>query len=110
LVFNAGYASTEGPLVRADLCAEAIRLTRVVVDLLPEEPEAIGLLALMLLHHSRREARADEAGDLVLLEEQDRTLWNAEEVDEGLGLLRRAQALGPPGPYVVQAAISAEHA
>jgi RNA polymerase sigma-70 factor, ECF subfamily len=110
LVFNEGYASTEGPLVRTDLCAEAIRLSRVVVDLLPREPEAVGLLALMLLHHSRRRARVDDAGDLVLLEDQDRTLWNADEIEEGLAVLERAQGLAPAGPYVAQAAIAAEHA
>jgi RNA polymerase sigma-70 factor (ECF subfamily) len=110
LVFNEGYASTEGPLVRADLCSEAIRLARVVIELLPREPEAVGLLALMLLHHSRREARVDARGDMVLMEDQDRSRWNADEIDEGLVLLERARELGPAGPYQVQAAIAAEHA
>jgi RNA polymerase sigma-70 factor (ECF subfamily) len=110
LVFNEGYASTEGPLVRSDLCAEAIRLARVVVELLPREPEAIGLLALMLLHHSRREARVDPKGDMVLMEEQERSRWNAAEIAEGLALLGRARELGMGGPYLVQAAIAAEHA
>jgi len=110
LVFNEGYASTEGPLVRAELCAEAIHLTRVVRDLLPEEPEAVGLLALMLLQHSRREARVDAREDMVLLEDQDRSLWNADEIEDGLALLGRALELGPAGSYVAQAAIAAEHA
>ncbi len=110
LVFNEGYASTEGPLVRVDLCEEAIRLARVVARLLPGEPEVGGLLALMLLQDSRRDARTDTNGDLVLLEDQDRTRWNAVEIDEGLALLRRARDLGIAGPYLVQAAIAAEHA
>jgi RNA polymerase sigma-70 factor (ECF subfamily) len=110
LVFNEGYASTEGPLVRTDLCDEAIRLARIVAGLLPEETEAIGLLALMLLHHSRRDARIDANGDLVLLEDQDRATWNAAQIDEGLALLHRARDLGVAGPYLVQAAIAAEHA
>ena len=110
LVFNEGYASTEGPLVRNELCDEAIRLARVVASLLPDEGEALGLLALMLLQHSRRDARVDPQGDLILLEEQDRTRWNADEIDEGLQLLARTQALGIAGPYAVQAAIAAEHA
>jgi len=110
LVFNEGYASTEGELVRADLCAEAIRLTRVVVGLLPAEAEPSALLALMLLHDSRREARVDAAGDLVLMEDQDRSRWTAGEIDEGLALLERARSLRPAGPYVLQAAIAAEHA
>jgi RNA polymerase sigma-70 factor (ECF subfamily) len=110
LVFNEGYASTEGPLVRTDLCDEAIRLARIVVDRLPSEPEPIGLLALMLLQHSRRAARVDESGDLVLLDEQDRNAWDRAEIDEGLALLGRARSFGRPGPYQVQAAIAAEHA
>jgi RNA polymerase sigma-70 factor (ECF subfamily) len=110
LVFNEGYASTEGSLVRSDLCAEAIRLGRVVVDLLPAEPEPIGLLALMLVHHSRRDARVDAQGDMVLLDDQDRSRWNASEIAEGRALLDRARRHGVGGPYVVQAAIAAEHA
>jgi RNA polymerase sigma-70 factor, ECF subfamily len=110
LVFNEGYASTEGPLVRTDLCEEAIRLARVVAGLLPEEPEAIGLLALMLLQHSRRDARTDAEGDLVLLEDQDRSMWNATEIDEGLALIERARSLTIAGPYLIQACIAAEHA
>ncbi|MDP9343781.1 MAG: sigma-70 family RNA polymerase sigma factor, partial [Actinomycetota bacterium] len=110
LVFNEGYASTEGPLVRSDLCAEAIRLTRVVVGLLPAEAEAVALLALMLLHDSRRDARVDAQGDLVLMDDQDRSRWNAGEIGEGLALLDRARQLGPAGPYQVQAGVAAEHA
>ena len=117
LIFNEGYASTSGDaLIRQDLCAEAIRLARVLVELiaseadLPDEPEATGLLALMLLHASRRAARVDAAGDLVLLEDQDRTLWNWAEIVEGMELLDAALALRRPGPYQIQAAISALHA
>ena len=110
LVFNEGYTSTEGPLVRTDLCDEAIRLARVVAALLPEEGEVQGLLALMLLQHSRRDARVDADGDLILLEDQDRTKWNADEIDEGLEWLARAQSQAVVGPYVIQAAIAAEHA
>ena len=117
LIFNEGYASTSGDaLIRQDLCAEAIRLARVLVELiaseadLSDEPEATGLLALMLLHASRRAARVDAAGDLVLLEDQDRTLWNWAEIVEGMELLDAALALRRPGPYQIQAAISALHA
>ena len=117
LIFNEGYASTSGDaLIRQDLCAEAIRLARVLVELiaseadLPDEPEATGLLALMLLHASRQAARVDAAGDLVLLEDQDRTLWNWAEIVEGMELLDAALALRRPGPYQIQAAISALHA
>src|SRR6266550_4850020 len=111
LVFNEGYTATRGePLVRADLCAEAIRLARIIRMLMAPYPpeEATGLLALMLLHDSRRDARVDEAGDLVILEEQDRTRWNQAQISEALPLvgeaLRRA-----PGPFALQAAIAAEH-
>jgi RNA polymerase sigma-70 factor (ECF subfamily) len=117
LIFNEGYTSTSGDaLIRQDLCAEAVRLTRVLVALiasepeLPDEPEALGLLGLMLLHSSRRAARVDAAGDLVLLEDQDRTLWNWAEIVEGIELLDRALAMHRPGPYQIQAAISALHA
>ena len=117
LIFNEGYASTSGDaLIRQDLCAEAIRLARVLVELiaseadLSDEPEATGLLALMLLHASRQAARVDAAGDLVLLEDQDRTLWNWAEIVEGMELLDAALALRRPGPYQIQAAISALHA
>jgi RNA polymerase sigma-70 factor (ECF subfamily) len=110
-VFNEGYLATSGDaLVRADLAAEAIRLGRVLVELLPGEPEAIGLLALMLLHDSRRAARIDDAGEMVLLADQDRTRWDRAEIDEGVALLSRALAVGRPGPYQVQAAIAAVHA
>ena len=110
LIFNEGYSATEGPLVRVELCDEAIWLSRVLSTLMPDEPEALGLLALMLLQHSRHRARADAAGALVLLEEQDRTLWDRELIREGIETLDRAMALGSPGPYQVQAAIAALHA
>jgi RNA polymerase sigma-70 factor (ECF subfamily) len=117
LIFNEGYTSTSGEaLIRQDLCTEAIRLTRVLVALtasepgLPDEPEALGLLALMLLHASRRAARVDAAGDLVLLEDQDRTLWNWAEIVEGTEFLDEALTMHRPGPYQIQAAISALHA
>jgi len=111
LIFTEGYAPTRGePLVRADLCAEAIRLGRLVITLLEPKPatEATALVALMLLHDSRREARLDEENNLVVLEEQDRTLWNRSQIDEALGLV--AEALrGEPGPFALEAAIAAEH-
>ncbi|MGH7485915.1 MAG: RNA polymerase sigma factor, partial [bacterium] len=110
LVFNEGYlASTGDSLTRNDLSSEAIRLGRLLVDLLPE-PEAIGLLALMLLHESRRAARTSESGRLVLLEEQDRALWNRDQIDEGVALLNRALSSRRAGPYTLQAAIAAVHA
>ena len=110
LVFNEGYVATAGPgLMRADLCAEALRLGRLVVELL-DETEALGLLALMLLHESRRAARVDAAGDLVLLEYQDRSLWDQGRIAEAQGLIERALALRRLGPYVLQAAIAAVHA
>jgi RNA polymerase sigma-70 factor (ECF subfamily) len=110
LIFNEGYSATSGPLVRTDLCDEAIWLARVVVELMPGEPEAVGLLALMLLHHSRRATRVSRAGELVLLEDQDRAHWDQPMIDEGLALLDRAIAARQPGPYQVQAAIAALHA
>jgi RNA polymerase sigma-70 factor, ECF subfamily len=110
LIFNEGYAATDGPLVRTELCDEAIRLTRVLVELMPDETESMGLLALMLLHHSRRAARTDPDGDLVLLEDQDRSRWDHDMIDEGLAVLDRAIARRTPGPYQVQAAIGALHA
>jgi RNA polymerase sigma-70 factor, ECF subfamily len=111
LVFNEGYAASSGAaLIRADLCAEAIRLGRLLHGLLPDEPEAAGLLALMLLHDSRRAARADAAGDPVALSDQDRRMWNRESVDAGVALLDAALRRGEPGPYQVQAAIAACHA
>ena len=110
LVFNEGYAASSGDSVtRHDLSAEAIRLARLLVELLPE-PEAMGLLALMLLHDSRRDARASASGDLILLDEQDRTLWNRAQIDEGIRLVQRALSSGRPGPYALQAAIAAVHA
>jgi RNA polymerase sigma-70 factor (ECF subfamily) len=110
LVFNEGYsASSGGSLTRADLSAEAIRLGRLLVELLPE-PEAMGLLALMLLHESRRLARTSADGELVLLEDQDRTLWNQEQIAEGRALVERALASRRIGPYTLQAAIAAIHA
>jgi RNA polymerase sigma-70 factor (ECF subfamily) len=108
LIFNEGYLATSADtLVRRELCDEAIRLGRVLTALMPDEPEALGLLALMLLHHSRRDARLDAAGDLVLLEDQDRSLWRRGELDQGLALAERA---GAAAPYAIQAAIAAEHA
>ncbi|MGH7492256.1 MAG: RNA polymerase sigma factor [bacterium] len=112
LVFNEGYSASSGAsLTRADLSGEAIRLGRLLLELLPE-PEVIGLLALMLLHESRRLARTSPAGDLVLLEDQDRLLWNREYIAEGKELVERALASRPVGrdPYTIQAAISAVHA
>ena len=110
LIFNEGYTSTEGELLNVELCDEAIWLVRIVDGLMPAEPEAIGLLALMLLQHSRRHARVDEDGDLVLLEDQDRARWDQEMIDEGLAKLDAAIAMRRPGAYQVQAAIAALHA
>ena len=111
LIFTEGYAPTRGePLARADLCAEAIRLGRLVTTLLEPKPpaEATALVALMLLHDSRREARLDEDGNLVVLEDQDRTLWNRPQIDEALTLVDEALR-GEPGPFALEAAIAAEH-
>lgn len=111
LIFTEGYAPTRGePLVRADLCAEAIRLGRLVRTLLEPKPpaEATALVALMLLHDSRREARLDEDNNLVVLEEQDRTLWNRSQINEALALVEEALR-GEPGPFALEAAIAAEH-
>jgi RNA polymerase sigma-70 factor, ECF subfamily len=109
LIFNEGYASTQGPrLTRDDLCAEAIRLGRLMVELL-DEPEAMGLLALMLLHAARRGTRVDAAGDLILLENQDRSLWDRVRIAEAQRLIERAMATRRIGPYVLQAAIAAVH-
>jgi RNA polymerase sigma-70 factor, ECF subfamily len=111
LLFNEGYAASAGPaLVRHDLCAEAIRLARILTGLMPDEPEAFGLLALMLLHHARRAARLDAAGELVTLADQDRSAWDAAEIDEGVRLLDAALRQRRPGAYQVQAAIAACHA
>jgi RNA polymerase sigma-70 factor, ECF subfamily len=105
LIFNEGY----GPPPRAELCDEAIRLGKVLALLMPDEPEALGLLALMLLHDARRDARLDEAGELVLLEHQDRSRWDEVRVDEGRRVLGRALPLRRPGPYQLQAAIASLH-
>jgi len=110
LVFTEGYAASSGPsLVRTDLSAEAIRLGRLLLELLPE-PEVAGLLALMLLHESRRASRTTPEGDLVLLEHQDRSRWNRDQIAEGLALVRRALTSQRVGPYTLQAAIAAVHA
>jgi RNA polymerase sigma-70 factor (ECF subfamily) len=110
LVFNEGYAASSGSsLTRHDLSAEAIRLGRLLVELLPE-PEAVGLLALMLLHDSRRAARTSRTGDLVLLDDQDRSLWNRDQITEGVSLLEQARSSDRVGPYTIQAAIAAMHA
>ena len=110
LVFNEGYASTSGAeLVRADLCAEAIRLGRLLCELLPRDSESIGLLALMLLHDSRRHARVVN-GELITLEEQDRSLWDQDAISEGILLVEKALLCRRPGPYQLQAAIAALHA
>ncbi|MGH7516757.1 MAG: RNA polymerase sigma factor [Gemmatimonadales bacterium] len=110
LVFNEGYyASSGASLTRHDLSGEAIRLGRLLVELLPE-PEAVGLLGLMLLHESRRTARTSPTGDLILLDDQDRTLWNQEQIAEGSALVRRALSSRRFGPYTLQAAIAAVHA
>ena len=111
LVFNEGYAaSSGGALVRRDLCAEAIRLAKLLCVLMPDEPEAYGLLSLMLLHDSRRDARLSPDGELVLLADQDRSLWDRAAIDEGLRMLARAEAQRRPGVYQLQAAIAAGHA
>jgi RNA polymerase sigma-70 factor, ECF subfamily len=107
LIFNEGYlATTDDALVRRELCDEAIRLGRLLAELMPDEREVRGLLALMLLHHSRRDARVDERGELVLLAEQDRARWHAADIAEGT---RLAAAAGIDGPFGIQAAIAAEH-
>ena len=109
-MFNEGYAASSGEsLTRPDLSGEAIRLERLLVELLPE-PEALGLLALMLLHESRRAARTSPEGDLILLEDQDRSLWNRKQIAEGTALVARALSSRQPGLYTLQAAIAAVHA
>ena len=115
LVFNEGYAASAGDvLIRRELCAEAIRLARVLAELMPDEPEVTGLVALMLLHDARKDTRVDASGDLVLLADQDRSRWDHAQIAEGVALveaaLRRSRALGGPGPYELQAAIAAVHA
>src|SRR5262245_61438935 len=110
-LFNEGYSATAGAdLIRQNLCAEAIRLARLLVELMPDEPEALGLVSLLLLHDARRPARLDAAGDLVILEDQDRSLWDRAAIGEGCALLDRAMRLRRPGPYQLQAAIAACHA
>jgi RNA polymerase sigma-70 factor (ECF subfamily) len=109
LMFNEGYTATAGPLIRTDLCAEAIRLARELARLMPDEPEVLGLLALLLLTEARRPARLGPAGELVRLPEQDRSLWNRELIAEGHDLVRRCLRRNRPGPYQIQAAINAVH-
>ena len=111
LIFNEGYLATSGDsLVRRELCAEAIRLARLLRELYPQDAETAGLLALMLLHDSRRHARVDASGALVTLEQQDRSVWDRAEIDEGLALVELALSLHTPGAYQIQAAIGALHA
>jgi RNA polymerase sigma-70 factor (ECF subfamily) len=110
-LFNEGYGASAGDeLIRRELCAEAIRLGRLLAELMPDEPEALGLLSLMLLQDSRRAARVDSAGELVTLEEQDRALWDAIAIEQACKVLDRAVRLRRPGPYQLQAAIAAAHA
>jgi RNA polymerase sigma-70 factor, ECF subfamily len=110
LVFNEGYTATEGEaLIRADLCAEAIRLARLLAELMPDEPEVLGLLALLLLSESRRAARTAADGSIVLLPDQDRTAWDHDLVAEGQEIVRRCLRRNQPGPYQIQAAINAVH-
>ncbi len=110
LIFNEGYGASSGEaLVRRELCAEAIRLGRVLVTLMPDEPEALGLLGLMLLHDARREARVGDDGELVLLDDQDRSRWDRGRIREGAALVERALRMRSPGPYQLQAAIAALH-
>jgi len=109
LIFNEGYTATSGPLVRTDLCAEAIRLARALAALMPDEPEVLGLLALLLLTDARRPARTGPDGELVLLPDQDRSLWDRALIAEGHDLVRRCLRRRQPGPYQLQAAIAAVH-
>ncbi|HEV7681630.1 MAG TPA: RNA polymerase sigma factor [Pyrinomonadaceae bacterium] len=115
LIFNEGYSATTGDnLIRTDLCAESIRLSRMLCELVPDDPENVGLLSLLLLQDSRRHARIDQNGELVTLEEQDRSLWDQQQIEEGLGLIQQALRLRPArsrvGAYQLQAAIAALHA
>jgi len=109
LIFNEGYAASTGTLLRTDLSREAVRLARALADLMPDEPEVLGLLALLLLTEARRPARVGPAGELVTLAEQDRTRWDGELIAEGHELVRRCLRRGRPGPYQIQAAINAVH-
>jgi RNA polymerase sigma-70 factor (ECF subfamily) len=110
LIFNEGYTATEGEaLIRDDLCAEAIRLARVLAELMPDEPEVLGLLALLLLIESRRAARTQPDGTMILLRDQDRALWDRDLISEGQELVRHCLRRNHPGPYQVQAAINAVH-
>ena len=109
LIFNEGYAATSGELLRTDLSAEAIRLARALAELMPDEPEVLGLLALLLLVEARRPARVGPAGELVVLAEQDRSLWDRDLIAEGHQLVRGCLRRGQPGPYQLQAAINAVH-
>jgi RNA polymerase sigma-70 factor, ECF subfamily len=110
LIFNEGYTASSGErLIREELASEAIRLGRVLAELMPDEPEVLGLLALMLLQHSRRAARTTAAGELVPLPEQDRSLWDRDPIQEGQGLVKRCLRRNQPGPYQLQAAINAVH-
>jgi RNA polymerase sigma-70 factor (ECF subfamily) len=110
LVFNEGYTASEGDaLVREDLCAEGIRLARLLAELMPDEPEVLGLLALLLLTESRRPARTGPDGSLVLLPDQDRSLWDRALIAEGQAIVRRCLRRNQPGPYQIQAAINAVH-
>jgi RNA polymerase sigma-70 factor (ECF subfamily) len=110
LIFNEGYSASTGGLVRADLCAEAVRLGRLLASLMPDEPEVLGLLALMLLIEARRPARTSPDGALVPLDEQDRSLWSPDLIGEGQSLVRQCLRRNRPGPYQLQAAINAVHA
>jgi RNA polymerase sigma-70 factor, ECF subfamily len=109
LIFNEGYAATAGPLLRLDLCAEAIRLARVLAELMPDEPEAQGLLAMLLLLHARGSARVSADGSLIRLADQDRPLWDRDLIAEGQAITRACVQRGRPGPYQIQAAINAVH-